>query len=138
MFSFFLPLFLSDQDEAVGARGPPSSRATFPGHQQHSTTYSVYSYVSVCVCLCVCTFDVTDLRLLQCLKVLFEKLCLHERCENKKLPKTVNTQQQSTSEAAVWRPQKQKHTQICIDTHTHAPSPPPIKENGSSSLILCI
>nr|XP_040039007.1 DNA polymerase nu [Gasterosteus aculeatus aculeatus] len=33
--------------------------------------------------------------------VLFEKLCLHERCENKKLPKTVNTQQQSTSEAAL-------------------------------------
>uniref|UniRef100_A0A3Q3E0B3 Polymerase (DNA directed) nu n=1 Tax=Labrus bergylta TaxID=56723 RepID=A0A3Q3E0B3_9LABR len=32
--------------------------------------------------------------------VLFEKLCLHERCENKKLPKTVNKQQQSTSEAA--------------------------------------
>ncbi|KAK5893419.1 hypothetical protein CgunFtcFv8_006292 [Champsocephalus gunnari] len=33
--------------------------------------------------------------------VLFEKLCLHERCENKKLPKTINTQQQSTSEAAL-------------------------------------
>ncbi|KAE8279210.1 DNA polymerase nu [Larimichthys crocea] len=33
--------------------------------------------------------------------VLFEKLCLHERCENKKLPKTVNKQQQSTSEAAL-------------------------------------
>uniref|UniRef100_A0A8C2X349 Polymerase (DNA directed) nu n=1 Tax=Cyclopterus lumpus TaxID=8103 RepID=A0A8C2X349_CYCLU len=41
--------------------------------------------------------------------VLFEKLCLHERCENKKLPKTVNKQQQSTSEAAV------RHTQ----RHTH-------------------
>uniref|UniRef100_UPI0037E9352C DNA polymerase nu n=1 Tax=Semicossyphus pulcher TaxID=241346 RepID=UPI0037E9352C len=33
--------------------------------------------------------------------ILFEKLCLHERCENKKLPKTVNKQQQSTSEAAL-------------------------------------
>ncbi|XP_034425316.1 DNA polymerase nu isoform X3 [Hippoglossus hippoglossus] len=33
--------------------------------------------------------------------VLFEKLRLHERCENKKLPKTINTQQQSTSEAAL-------------------------------------
>uniref|UniRef100_A0A8D3EAL8 Polymerase (DNA directed) nu n=1 Tax=Scophthalmus maximus TaxID=52904 RepID=A0A8D3EAL8_SCOMX len=33
--------------------------------------------------------------------VLFEKLRLHERCENKKLPKTVNKQQQSTSEAAL-------------------------------------
>ncbi|XP_042258347.1 DNA polymerase nu isoform X3 [Thunnus maccoyii] len=33
--------------------------------------------------------------------VLFEKLRLHERCENKKLPKTTNKQQQSTSEAAV-------------------------------------
>ncbi|XP_034532138.1 DNA polymerase nu isoform X3 [Notolabrus celidotus] len=33
--------------------------------------------------------------------VLFEKLCLQERCENKKLPKTVNKQQQSTSEAAL-------------------------------------
>nr|XP_033507615.1 DNA polymerase nu [Epinephelus lanceolatus] len=33
--------------------------------------------------------------------VLFEKLCLHERCENKKLPKTINKQQQSTSEAAL-------------------------------------
>ncbi|KAM6909450.1 DNA polymerase nu [Xenentodon cancila] len=32
--------------------------------------------------------------------VLFEKLRLHERCENKKLPKTVN-KQQSTSEAAL-------------------------------------
>lgn len=35
-----------------------------------------------------------------CLQVLFEKLCLHERCDNKKLPKTIN-KQQSTSEAAV-------------------------------------
>ncbi|KAF7664462.1 hypothetical protein LDENG_00175690 [Lucifuga dentata] len=34
-------------------------------------------------------------------EVLFEKLRLHERCENKKLPKTVNKQQQSTSEAAL-------------------------------------
>uniref|UniRef100_A0A669B1J7 Polymerase (DNA directed) nu n=1 Tax=Oreochromis niloticus TaxID=8128 RepID=A0A669B1J7_ORENI len=33
--------------------------------------------------------------------VLFEKLHLHERCENKKLPKTVGKQQQSTSEAAL-------------------------------------
>ncbi|KAM6949550.1 LOW QUALITY PROTEIN: DNA polymerase nu [Aplochiton taeniatus] len=33
--------------------------------------------------------------------VLFEKLRLHERCENKKLPKTVNKQQQSTSEATL-------------------------------------
>ncbi|KAM4714500.1 DNA polymerase nu [Anableps anableps] len=33
--------------------------------------------------------------------VLFEKLRLQERCENKKLPKTVNKQQQSTSEAAL-------------------------------------
>lgn len=42
------------------------------------------------------------------LKVLFEKLCLHEQCENKKLPKTLNKQQQSTSEAAVRR--SQMHT----------------------------
>lgn len=34
-------------------------------------------------------------------KVLFERLRLHEQCENKKLPKTLN-KQQSTSEAAVW------------------------------------
>ncbi|XP_028331030.1 DNA polymerase nu [Gouania willdenowi] len=33
--------------------------------------------------------------------VLFEKLRLHERCENKKLPKTINKQQHSTSEAAL-------------------------------------
>ncbi|KAL7875743.1 hypothetical protein AOLI_G00107060 [Acnodon oligacanthus] len=33
--------------------------------------------------------------------VLFEKLRLHERCENKKLPKTVLKQQHSTSEAAL-------------------------------------
>ncbi|KAM4565049.1 DNA polymerase nu [Fundulus diaphanus] len=33
--------------------------------------------------------------------VLFEKLRLHERCKNKKLPKTINKQQQSTSEAAL-------------------------------------
>uniref|UniRef100_A0AAV2KRV4 DNA-directed DNA polymerase family A palm domain-containing protein n=1 Tax=Knipowitschia caucasica TaxID=637954 RepID=A0AAV2KRV4_KNICA len=32
--------------------------------------------------------------------VLFERLCLHEHCENKKLPKTIN-KQQSTSEAAL-------------------------------------
>uniref|UniRef100_A0A672YL87 Polymerase (DNA directed) nu n=1 Tax=Sphaeramia orbicularis TaxID=375764 RepID=A0A672YL87_9TELE len=42
--------------------------------------------------------------------VLFEKLRLHERCENKKLPKTVN-KQQSTSEAAV------RHTQTITQTH---------------------
>ncbi|XP_066537770.1 DNA polymerase nu isoform X2 [Hoplias malabaricus] len=35
------------------------------------------------------------------LGVLFEKLRLQERCENKKLPKTVLKQQQSTSEAAL-------------------------------------
>lgn len=34
-------------------------------------------------------------------QVLFEKLHLHERCENKKLPKTLLKQQQSTSEAVV-------------------------------------
>uniref|UniRef100_A0A3B4TUH8 DNA-directed DNA polymerase n=2 Tax=Seriola dumerili TaxID=41447 RepID=A0A3B4TUH8_SERDU len=33
--------------------------------------------------------------------ILFEKLRLHERCEKKKLPKTINKQQQSTSEAAL-------------------------------------
>ncbi|XP_068612187.1 DNA polymerase nu [Brachionichthys hirsutus] len=33
--------------------------------------------------------------------VLFEKLCLHRQCENKRLPKTVNKRQQSTSEAAL-------------------------------------
>uniref|UniRef100_A0A8K9UYN0 Polymerase (DNA directed) nu n=1 Tax=Oncorhynchus mykiss TaxID=8022 RepID=A0A8K9UYN0_ONCMY len=33
--------------------------------------------------------------------VLFEKLRLQERCENKKLPKTLNKQQQSTSEAVL-------------------------------------
>ncbi|XP_063042910.1 DNA polymerase nu-like [Engraulis encrasicolus] len=33
--------------------------------------------------------------------VLFEKLRLHERCENKKLPKTLLKQQQSTSEAVL-------------------------------------
>ncbi|XP_030635176.1 DNA polymerase nu [Chanos chanos] len=33
--------------------------------------------------------------------VLFDKLRLHERCENKKLPKTMLKQQQSTSEAAL-------------------------------------
>ncbi|XP_058250136.1 DNA polymerase nu [Hemibagrus wyckioides] len=34
-------------------------------------------------------------------RVLFEKLRLHERCENKKLPKTMLKQQQSTSEAVL-------------------------------------
>ncbi|KAK2863017.1 hypothetical protein Q5P01_002550 [Channa striata] len=33
--------------------------------------------------------------------VLFEKLRLHERCENKRLPKTISKLQQSTSEAAL-------------------------------------
>lgn len=41
----------------------------------------------------LCTYDV--------LQVLFDKLCLHEQCENRKLPRTLNKQQQSTSEAAV-------------------------------------
>lgn len=36
------------------------------------------------------------------LQVLFDKLGLHEQCDNRKLPKTLNKQQQSTSEAAVW------------------------------------
>ncbi|KAK2899887.1 hypothetical protein Q8A73_013016 [Channa argus] len=35
--------------------------------------------------------------------VLFEKLRLHERCKNKKLPKTINKLQQSTSEAALFQ-----------------------------------
>nr|XP_057922479.1 DNA polymerase nu isoform X2 [Doryrhamphus excisus] len=33
--------------------------------------------------------------------VLFEKLRLHERCKNKRLPRTLSTQQQSTSEATL-------------------------------------
>lgn len=58
-----------------------------------------------------------DLRMLwlyNVLKVLFEKLCLQERCENKKLPKTINKQQQSTSEAAV-----SMHRHKHADTHRH-------------------
>lgn len=49
---------------------------------------------------------------LQCLKVLFEKLRLHEHCKNKKLPKTINKQHQSTSEATVWSTQTHKHRLI--------------------------
>nr|XP_046236529.1 DNA polymerase nu isoform X2 [Scatophagus argus]XP_046236530.1 DNA polymerase nu isoform X2 [Scatophagus argus]XP_046236531.1 DNA polymerase nu isoform X2 [Scatophagus argus]XP_046236532.1 DNA polymerase nu isoform X2 [Scatophagus argus]XP_046236533.1 DNA polymerase nu isoform X2 [Scatophagus argus]XP_046236534.1 DNA polymerase nu isoform X2 [Scatophagus argus]XP_046236535.1 DNA polymerase nu isoform X2 [Scatophagus argus] len=45
------------------------------------------------------TFLVTSSTQLR--TVLFEKLCLHKQCENKKLPKTINKQQQSTSEAAL-------------------------------------
>lgn len=67
------------------------------------------------VVLTVQCYGFVDIVDLQCLKVLFEKLRLHERCENKKLPKTVNKQQQSTSEAAVWHTQihKHKNTQTC-------------------------
>lgn len=59
--------------------------------------------------MCVCTkcaflhdgfVNINDV-----LKVLFERLRLHERCENKKLPKTLN-RQQSTSEAAVQYPKQ--------------------------------
>lgn len=71
--------------------------------------------VSVGTFLCfVCVSCFVDTADLQYLKVLFEKLRLHERCENKKLPKTTGKQQQSTSEAAVRHtPEHQrKHTQI--------------------------
>lgn len=46
------------------------------------------------------------------LKVLFERLRLHERCENKKLPRTLN-KQQSTSEAVV---QYRKRVEINVST----------------------
>lgn len=74
-------------------------------------------------------FSVIDLWILwiyNVLKVLFEKLCLHQRCENKKLPKTINKQQQSTSEAAVQHTQTHKHKQ----THTNI-------SISCSNLILC-
>lgn len=80
--------------------------------------YCMYAHY-LCTFLCyTCMFqcygfvDIVDLL---CLKVLFEKLCLHKRCENKKLPKTINKQQQSTSEAAVRH--TQAHTQICRFNH---------------------
>lgn len=47
------------------------------------------------------------------LQVLFEKLCLHEQCENRKLPRTLNKQQQSTSEAAVRH--LQTHWDVSLD-----------------------
>ncbi|TNN72010.1 DNA polymerase nu [Liparis tanakae] len=68
---------------------------------QLRTVCTRYGFVIVfCSVSCV-GFDVMKYVVSQRLKVLFEKLCLHERCENKKLPKTVNKQQQSTSEAAL-------------------------------------
>lgn len=76
--------------------------------------FLLFSFYTLCVCACHGFFFY--IVYLRCLKVLFEKLRLHERCENKKLPKTVNKQQQSTSEAAVrhTRTRKHKHaTQIC-------------------------
>lgn len=54
------------------------------------------------------------------LKVLFERLRLHERCENKKLPRTLN-RQQSTSEAAVQYP---KRVGINVSTHFNSFLPP--------------
>lgn len=48
---------------------------------------------------CLCIY--TDCNASSCCQVLFEKLRLHARCENKKLPKTLLKQQQSTSEAVV-------------------------------------
>eukprot|EP00064_Thunnus_orientalis_P018935 superscaffoldBa00004533_g19044 len=55
-------------------------------------TVCTFMYTSVCV-VCMHVYPAAP--------VLFEKLRLHERCENKKLPKTTNKQQQSTSEAAL-------------------------------------
>lgn len=59
--------------------------------------------VLTCVCMYVKLITSLCYGLPMFLQVLFDKLCLHEHCENKKLPKTLNKQQQSTSEAAVWR-----------------------------------
>lgn len=71
----------------------------FQSSEVYMASLSLCMYVqSVCAHFCVhLFFQYSNL----CLKVLFEKLRLHDRCENKKLPKTVNKQQQSTSEAAV-------------------------------------
>lgn len=57
------------------------------------------------LCVCFSLMDLWIFWIYNVLKVLFDKLCLHEHCENKKLPKTLNKQQQSTSEAAVRRAQ---------------------------------
>ena len=66
------------------------------------------------ICMMLPSIDLRMLWLYNVLKVLFEKLCLQERCENKKLPKTINKQQQSTSEAAV-----SMHRHKHADTHRH-------------------
>lgn len=72
---------------------------------------------------------------LQHLKVLFEKLRLHERCENKKLPKTISKQQQSTSEATV-----RAHRHINTNTTTRISQfDPEISLNlNQISLLFCL
>lgn len=92
--------------------------------------YVCTRFYVVCMLQCYGFVDIVDL---QCLKVLFEKLCLHERCENKKLPKTINKQQQSTSEAAVGRAEH-------INTNTHRyvnliPKSPLIHENQPNLIL---
>lgn len=72
-----------------------------------SVSVHVCSGVFSCSMLCACfsLMDLCTLCIYDVLQVLFDKLCLHEQCKNKKLPKTLNKQQQSTSEAAVRRAQ---------------------------------
>lgn len=82
--------------------------------------------VFACVSITVCSSVLSDmlcarfslmglftLRMYNVLQVLFDKLCLHEQCENRKLPRTLNKQQQSTSEAAVQH--LQTHWGVSLD-----------------------
>lgn len=92
--------------------GPPLCYYIYVGPQVWKSfpPIVVFASVSITVCSSVLSdllwacFSLTGLfTLCMCnvFQVLFDKLCLHEQCENRKLPRTLNKQQQSTSEAAV-------------------------------------
>lgn len=71
------------------------------------------SVLSDMICASFSLIGLFTLWMCNVLQVLFDKLCLHEQCENRKLPKTLNKQQQSTSEAAVWL--FQTHRGVSLD-----------------------
>lgn len=87
-------------------------------YQWHGS--SVFSCSMLCACFIL--MDLCTLCIYDVLQVLFDKLCLHEQCKNKKLPKTLNKQQQSTSEAAVRRTQTHWSCQFQSLALFHLPS----------------
>lgn len=108
--------------------------------------------VFACVSITVCSSVLSDMlcasfsligwfTLCMCnvLQVLFDKLCLHEQCENRKLPKTLSKQQQSTSEAAVRLLQTHRGVIPCPSSYWSSSSVCTRSSNTNSqaSLLLC-